>query len=137
MSGALTVPPVLEPQGIAIGESRRTEGKSPAAGVIRRLAPQWKRRLALPRTDDAIFKGEPMATEGSGPVIGPAVVRVGAAVIAVPLLRRLGLGWVLGYFAAGTLVGPSVFDLFIIGLELRPQKLWALRGQIFGLVWRR
>ncbi len=93
-----------------------------------------------------------MAAEGLGPVIGPAVVLMGAAVIAVPLFRRLGLGSVLGYFAAGALVGPSVLGLFtdpdailhfaelgvvmflfVIGLELRPQKLWALRGQIFGL----
>jgi len=93
-----------------------------------------------------------MAAEGLGPTIGPVVVLLGAAVIAVPLFRRLGLGSVLGYFAAGALVGPSalglftdpdtilhfaelgvVMFLFIIGLELRPQKLWALRGQIFGL----
>ncbi|MCC5968332.1 MAG: cation:proton antiporter [Pararhodobacter sp.] len=93
-----------------------------------------------------------MAVEGLGPVIGPVVVLMGAAVIAVPLFRRLGLGSVLGYFAAGALVGPSVLGLFtdpdtilhfaelgvvmflfVIGLELRPHKLWALRGQIFGL----
>ncbi|SFD50432.1 monovalent cation:proton antiporter-2 (CPA2) family protein [Roseivivax sediminis] len=93
-----------------------------------------------------------MATDGMGPTIGPAVVLLGAAVVAVPLFRRLGLGSVLGYFAAGALVGPSVLGLFadpdtilhvaelgvvmflfIIGLELRPQKLWAMRGQIFGL----
>lgn len=93
-----------------------------------------------------------MAAEGLGPVIGPVVVLMGAAVIAVPLFRRLGLGSVLGYFAAGALVGPSVLGLFtdpdtilhfaelgvvmflfVIGLELRPQKLWALSGQIFGL----
>jgi len=93
-----------------------------------------------------------MAVEGMGPVIGPAVVLMAAAVVAVPLFRRLGLGSVLGYFAAGALVGPSAFGLFtdpdailhfaelgvvmflfVIGLELRPQKLWAMRGQIFGL----
>ena len=93
-----------------------------------------------------------MAAEGLGPTIGPVVVLLGATVIAVPLFRRLGLGSVLGYFAAGALLGPSVLGLFndpdtilhfaelgvvmflfIIGLELRPQKLWALRGQIFGL----
>lgn len=93
-----------------------------------------------------------MAVAGLGPVIGPAVVLMGAAVIAVPLFRRLGLGSVLGYFAAGALVGPSLLGLFtdpdtilhfaelgvvtflfIIGLELRPQKLWTMRGQIFGL----
>lgn len=87
-----------------------------------------------------------------GHTIGPVVVLMGAAVIAVPLFRRLGLGSVLGYFAAGILVGPSVLGLFsdaqsvlhiselgvvmflfVIGLELRPHKLWAMRGQIFGL----
>ena len=93
-----------------------------------------------------------MAVGGLGPVIGPVVVLMGAAVVAVPLFRRLGLGSVLGYFAAGALVGPSVLGffvdpdtilhfaelgvvmfLFVIGLELRPQKLWVMRGQIFGL----
>lgn len=93
-----------------------------------------------------------MAAEGFGPIIGPVVVLMGAAVAAVPLFRRLGLGSVLGYFTAGMIVGPSVlklFDdpatilhfselgvvmfLFVVGLELRPQKLWAMRTQIFGL----
>ncbi|MFD1881233.1 monovalent cation:proton antiporter-2 (CPA2) family protein [Paracoccus pacificus] len=93
-----------------------------------------------------------MATEGLAPTIGPVVVLMGAAVLAVPLFRRLGLGAVLGYFAAGAIVGPSIIGLFsdpevilhfselgvvmflfIIGLELRPQKLWTMRGQIFGL----
>jgi len=93
-----------------------------------------------------------MAGASLGQTIGPAVVLMGAAVIAVPLFRRLGLGSVLGYFGAGILVGPSVLGLFtdarsilhiselgvvmflfVIGLELRPHKLWAMRGQIFGL----
>ncbi len=93
-----------------------------------------------------------MATEGLGPTIGPMVVLMGAAVAAVPLFRRLGLGSVLGYFTAGMIVGPSVLKLFqdpgtilhfselgvvmflfVVGLELRPQKLWAMRAQIFGL----
>lgn len=93
-----------------------------------------------------------MAGAGLGQTIAPAIVLMGAAVVAVPLFRRLGLGSVLGYFAAGVLVGPSVFGLFtdaqstlhfselgvvmflfVIGLELRPPKLWAMRGQIFGL----
>lgn len=93
-----------------------------------------------------------MAVEGLGHTIGPVVVLMAAAVVAVPLFRRLGLGSVLGYFAAGALVGPSVAGLFtdpeailhfselgvvmflfVIGLELRPQKLWTIRGQIFGL----
>ncbi|KAB2739987.1 monovalent cation:proton antiporter-2 (CPA2) family protein [Brucella anthropi] len=93
-----------------------------------------------------------MAEVSLGQTIGPAVVLMGAAVVAVPLFRRLGLGSVLGYFAAGVLVGPSVLGLFtdtqsilhfselgvvmflfVIGLELRPNKLWAMRTQIFGL----
>jgi glutathione-regulated potassium-efflux system protein KefB len=97
-----------------------------------------------------------MAAEGLGPTIGPVVVLMGAAVIAVPLFRRLGLGSVLGYFAAGVLVGPSVLGLFtepetilhfaelgvvmflfIIGLELRPHKLLALRGRFSVWVWRK
>lgn len=93
-----------------------------------------------------------MAEASLGQTIAPAIVLMGAAVVAVPLFRRLGLGSVLGYFAAGVLVGPSVLGLFtnaqsilhfselgvvmflfVIGLELRPPKLWAMRGQIFGL----
>lgn len=73
------------------------------------------------------------------------------AVILVPLFARLGLGPVLGYLFAGILVGPwvlAVFHdverilhfaeygvvllLFVIGLELRPTRLWALKGAIFG-----
>jgi len=85
-------------------------------------------------------------------MIGPIVALMGAAVVAVPVFRRLGLGSVLGYFSAGVLIGPSVLGLFtdpqailhfselgvvlflfVIGLELRPQKLWSMRAQIFGL----
>jgi monovalent cation:proton antiporter-2 (CPA2) family protein len=75
-----------------------------------------------------------------------------AAVIAVPLSRRLGLGAVLGYLAAGLAIGPwglklvtdvdsilkfsefgVVLLLFLIGLELQPERLWRLRGAVFGL----
>ncbi len=73
-----------------------------------------------------------------------------AALIAVPLFRRLGFGAVLGYLAAGMLMGPSglglfadvhqimqvaeigvVFLLFVIGLELKPSRLWVMRHAIF------
>ena len=93
-----------------------------------------------------------MAEANLGQTIGPAVALMGAAVVAVPLFRRLGLGSVQGYFAVGLLVGPSalrlftdpsailhfselgvVMFLFVLGLELRPQKLWAMRTQILGL----
>lgn len=82
----------------------------------------------------------------------PIVALLAAGVIAVSLFKRLGLGSVLGYLAAGLLLGPSgigliadpasvlhaaelgvVLFLFIIGLEMEPSKLWALRKQIFGL----
>ena len=75
-----------------------------------------------------------------------------AAVIAVPVSRRLGLGSVLGFLAAGMAIGPwglrlitdvesilgfsefgVVLLLFLIGLELQPARLWTLRTQVFGL----
>ena len=77
---------------------------------------------------------------------------LGAAVVAVPIFRRLGLGSVLGYLAAGLIIGPFGFGwfsdpqsilhvaelgvvmfLFVIGLEMQPSHLWSLRRQIFGL----
>lgn len=80
------------------------------------------------------------------------VALLGAAVVAIPLFRRLGLGSVLGYLAAGLAIGPFglgwfedpqsilhvaelgvVMFLFVIGLEMRPSHLWSLRGEIFGL----
>ena len=94
-----------------------------------------------------------MAVESA---MGDQLVRVvallGAVVVMVPLFRRLGLGSVLGYLAAGLLIGPFglgwftdphailhvaelgvVMFLFVIGLEMRPSHLWSLRGEIFGL----
>ena len=80
-----------------------------------------------------------------------ALMILGGAIIAAPLFKRLGLGTVLGYLAAGIVIGPVarlisdgeellhfselgvVFLLFIIGLELKPSRLWALRHSIFGL----
>ncbi len=81
-----------------------------------------------------------------------AAIFLGTAIIAVPLFRRLGFGSVLGYLAAGVVIGPwalglisdsenilhfaelgVVFLLFVIGLELQPSRLWVLRKQVFGL----
>ena len=92
------------------------------------------------------------AAPGSELVLVKVVALLGAAVVTVPLFRRLGLGPVLGYLAAGLLVGPFglgwfsdpqailhvaelgvVMFLFLVGLEMRPAHLWNLRGQIFGL----
>ncbi len=93
-----------------------------------------------------------MAAESAALTLGHAVVLLAAAVVAVPLFRKLGLGAVLGYLCAGLLVGPFglglfrdpaailhvaelgvVLFLFLIGLEMRPSRLWAMRHQIFGL----
>ncbi|MFN3669323.1 MAG: monovalent cation:proton antiporter-2 (CPA2) family protein [Brevundimonas sp.] len=84
--------------------------------------------------------------------LGHAVALLAAMVVAATLFRRFGLGAVLGYLAAGLLIGPSalgvvrdpqsvlhvaefgvVMFLFIIGLEMRPARLWSLRKEIFGL----
>jgi len=81
-----------------------------------------------------------------------AVIFLVAAVIAVVLFKRTGLGSVLGYLVAGVAIGPAGFGfvgdvdsvmrfselgvvllLFIIGLELQPSRLWQLRGHVFGL----
>ncbi|WP_052122455.1 monovalent cation:proton antiporter-2 (CPA2) family protein [Chelonobacter oris] len=93
-----------------------------------------------------------MAVEHASSPLLPVVILLTAGVLAVPIFKRLGLGAVLGYFCAGILIGPHVFSffddpeqilhlaelgvvmfLFIIGLEMRPSKLWQMRSQIFGL----
>jgi monovalent cation:H+ antiporter-2, CPA2 family len=80
-----------------------------------------------------------------------AVVLLGGAVVAAPLFKQIGLGTVLGYLAAGVVLGPLtrfitdsqevlhfselgvVMLLFIIGLELKPSRLWNMRVDIFGM----
>jgi glutathione-regulated potassium-efflux system protein KefB len=82
----------------------------------------------------------------------PVITLLAAAVITAPLFKRLGLGSVLGYLAGGIVIGPFglrvfadpgsilqvaelgvVMFLFVIGLEMQPSRLWAMRRQIFGL----
>lgn len=88
---------------------------------------------------------------GYGIAFAEPLVLLAAAVVGVVISRRLGLGSVLGYLAAGAVIGPIaqlvtdaeevmrvaelgiVLFLFIIGLELRPARLWAMRTDIFGL----
>jgi glutathione-regulated potassium-efflux system protein KefB len=94
-----------------------------------------------------------MAVESAGGIgLGHAVALLAAGVIAAPIFLRLGLGSVLGYLAAGLAIGPFglrvvtdpeailhvgefgvIMFLFLIGLEMRPAKLWSLRKDIFGL----
>lgn len=93
-----------------------------------------------------------MAEASAGVQLIQVAALLGAGVVAVPLFRKLGLGSVLGYLAAGLIIGPFglglfhepetilhvaefgvVIFLFLIGLEMRPKKLWALRKAIFGL----
>lgn len=80
-----------------------------------------------------------------------AIVFLGSAVIAAPLFKRIGLGTVLGYLTAGIVIGPIfgfisdneqilhvaelgvVLLLFIIGLELKPTRLWRMRRDILGM----
>ena len=81
-----------------------------------------------------------------------ALIYLFAAVVSVPIAKRLGLGSVLGYLIAGVLIGPFVFHLvgdqthvmhfaefgvgmmlFLVGLELRPSRLWQMRRPILGL----
>src|SRR5512134_2292120 len=85
-------------------------------------------------------------------LLAESAIFLAAAVIAVPLSRRLRLGAVLGYLAAGVIIGPwglglvtevdnilhfaelgVVLLLFVIGLELQPSRLWVLRRSVFGL----
>ncbi|RRV05236.1 glutathione-regulated potassium-efflux system protein KefB [Pseudomonas sp. v388] len=91
-----------------------------------------------------------MPHEGS--LLQAAVVFLLAAVLTVPLAKRLQLGAVIGYLIAGVIIGPSVLGLigdtesvahiselgvvlllFIIGLELSPKRLWVMRKSVFGV----
>ncbi|MPY72123.1 MAG: glutathione-regulated potassium-efflux system protein KefB [Alphaproteobacteria bacterium] len=84
-------------------------------------------------------------------LLGQSAIFLGAAVVAVPLFKRFGLGAVLGYLAAGAAIGPwglrlvrdvdsilhfgefgVVLLLFVIGLELQPGRLWTMRQPVFG-----
>ncbi|MCF3639924.1 monovalent cation:proton antiporter-2 (CPA2) family protein [Rhizobium sp. TRM95111] len=93
-----------------------------------------------------------MAAEANANDLTQVVVLLAAGVAAAPIFKRIGLGSVLGYLAAGLVVGPFglglfsdaqsiihvaelgvVMFLFIIGLEMEPSRLWGMRKDIFGL----
>ncbi len=123
-----------------VADGGRSEGSdtlgSTSPSRYARVALHWTRRMAAEASNDLL----------------EVVALLGAAVVMVPLFRRAGLGSVLGYLAAGLLIGPFGFGwfanpqsilhvaelgvvmfLFVIGLEMRPSHLWNLRRQIFGL----
>src|SRR5262249_4318984 len=85
-------------------------------------------------------------------LIAQIAIFLGATVLAIPLFRRLRLSSILGYLAAGVVLGPwglrviqetegvmhiaefrVVLLLFVIGLELQPSRLRAMRKAVFGL----
>jgi CPA2 family monovalent cation:H+ antiporter-2 len=89
----------------------------------------------------------------SGGFLQQAIIYLAAAIFCVPLAKKLGLGSVLGYLAAGILIGPSflgfigsegqdimhfaefgvVMMLFLVGLELEPAKFWKIKNTILGM----
>src|SRR3970282_328388 len=90
--------------------------------------------------------------EHVNPLLIQAAIYFAAAVLAVVLSHRLGLGSVAGYLLAGIAIGPwglkfvqevddvrafaelgVVFLLFVIGLELEPRRLWSMRARLLGL----
>ncbi len=90
--------------------------------------------------------------EATTAILESGAIMLGAALVFVTLFRRLKLGATLGYIVAGALIGPQILGLvedpeqltsvteigialllFIVGLELRPSRLWRLRKDIFGL----
>ena len=117
---------------------------------------QWVRQVARAMRgsggDRGAFKrGRWHGSGGIDDVYSEVLLLLGGAVVAAPLFKRIGLGTVLGYLAAGIAIGPAarlitggeeilhvaelgiVFLLFIIGLEIKPSRLWSLRREIFGL----
>jgi glutathione-regulated potassium-efflux system protein KefB len=93
-----------------------------------------------------------VAAESNAGDLVQVVALLGAGVIAAPLFKKIGLGSVLGYLAAGLAIGPFglklvsdpqailhiaelgvVMFLFVIGLEMQPSRLWSMRKDIFGL----
>jgi glutathione-regulated potassium-efflux system protein KefB len=91
-----------------------------------------------------------MAAAGSEMYL-EGLILLGGALVAAPIFKRIGLGTVLGYLAAGIVIGPIlrlitdgeeilhfaelgvVMLLFLIGLELKPKRLWKMRRDIFGM----
>src|SRR5262249_44076528 len=112
-----------------------------AKGFADRLpfARPWPTRMGQRRQE-----GPCMGVVAAPTIDSEVLLLLGGAVVAAPLFKRIGLGTVLGYLAAGIAIGPAarlitggeeilhvaelgiVFLLFIIGLELKPSRLWSL-----------
>ena len=92
-----------------------------------------------------------MEPHGPATMLRDGFVMLGAALVLVLVFRKLGLGATLGYLISGVLIGPEVLGLvddpesklgiaelgialllFLVGLELSPQRLWRLKHDIFG-----
>ena len=105
---------------------------------------------ALPRHFEAARRKNPSMSQAPTWLIN-SFIYLSAAVVAVPLAKKLGLGSIIGYLGAGIAIGPwglglvtnvqdilhfaefgVVLMLFLIGLELQPGRLWSLRRPIFG-----
>lgn len=92
-----------------------------------------------------------MVVEAAPEIYTQTILLLGAGVFAAPVFKRIGLGTVLGYLTAGIILGPLlglvnngesilhfaelgiVFLLFIVGLEMKPSRLWSMRKDILGL----
>ena len=93
-----------------------------------------------------------MATTADVTYLTDSIVFLTAAVVAVPIAKRLGIGSIIGYLFAGMVIGPFglafikatedivpiaelgvVLLLFVLGLELKPERLWRMKSDIFGL----
>ena len=98
------------------------------------------------------MSAEVQALETTSTMLEGGAIMLGTALLFVTLFRKLGLGATLGYIVGGILIGPQVLGLiadpeqmariseigialllFLVGLELRPSRLWHLRKDIFGL----
>lgn len=120
----------------------RTYRSRPTQVRITRPIPQLESQPVTPL---------PLPPPHEGASLLAPIIFLAASVIAVPLFKRLRLGSVVGYLVAGILIGPAGFALFsdsesllafaelgivmllfIIGLELKPSRLWSMRRDIFG-----
>jgi monovalent cation:proton antiporter-2 (CPA2) family protein len=135
---------------VRIPDSRSAPGRGPWALGCRIVSISFRGRL--PGVDCEKLAGHVVVHSLSMQSLTTFAALLLASVLFVPLFKRAGLGTVLGYLAVGMLIGPFgvklvrdpdnllhtaelgvVLLLFVIGLELKPSRLWALRRPVFGL----